>query len=548
LLAVVASLAACGGGGDASTPAIPATPARLSISGTAAVGAALPSATVSVKCVGATGSATTAVDGGFNVAITGASLPCVLSVTSGGVTLRSVAEAGTGSSATANITPLSELIVARLAGGDAATLFTTFDGAAQAKLSASSVSDARAAVVTALQGVIDLTGVDPIKADLKAANGSVVGNALDKQLDALGLALKAAGTNVASVANAMQANSTAPAVVQTLLRPSASSCAGLRTGKYRLLDAYAGSVAAATPLVSVEAAKGEFIVTGGATRTFQPVTGAACQFLLDNGDRVYVAASGVAVLRYTVSGSVIRAAVLLPEQAVPVSELAGNWNIVTFGAQVAGGALSQGYSTQTIDATGKTTSGADCVGSTCTAWTPQASDQLAADTTGGGFTVTDPDGSKTRVFAYKTAAGQISLVGLMFDPKGLPLGMLAAAKQTALSLPAVGDVTRFWDVEVDSLGLAAAPADVETTVTAVDTTAKTLTRKRMSDGRVDTFAVNSPRDGLRYRAAGSSVLTNGTTLRFAESAVLPLPGTGVSLSSGATLNGRSWLSVSIIKP
>ena len=547
LLAMAAALAACGGGGGSPAPTPPVTPASLTIGGTAAVGAALASAAVSIKCVGATGSATTAADGSFSVAITGASLPCVLSATSGGTTLRSVAEAGTGTSATANITPLSELIVARLAGGDAATLFNTFDAAAQGKLTSTGLTDARAAVATALQGVIDLAGVDPIKADLKAANGSTAGNALDKQLDALGVALKAAGTDLTAVAGAMQANAGAPAVVQTLLRPVASSCAGLRTGKYRLLDGYASSIGAATPLVSVEAAKGEFTVDGGAKRSFQPVTGAACQFQLDSGDNIYVAASGVAVLRYAQSATVMRAAVLLPEQVVPVAELAGSWNIVTYAAPAAGSALAHGYSTETLDATGKTTAGADCVGAVCTPWTPQASDALAADTA-GGFTATDPDGSKARVFAYKTAAGQISLIGMLFNPKGTPLGLLAAAKQTALSLPAVGDVARFWDVDVSVAGVAGAPNDVETTVTAVDTAAKTLTRKRKSDGRVDTFAVNSPRDGLRYRAAGSSVLNNGATLRFAESTVLPLPGTGVSVSSGAALGGGSWLSVSIAKP
>lgn len=549
LLAMAAALAACGGGGgsDAAPPPVdPPKPASLTIAGTAAVGAALAAAPVSVKCVGGTGTATTAADGSFSVAIQGASLPCVLSVTSGSTTLRSVAEAGTGTTATANLTPISELIVARLAGGDAATLFTTFDAAAQAKLSATGLSDARAAVTTALQGVVDLTGVDPIKAELKAANGSNAGNALDKLLDNFGIALKAAGTDVAAVASAMQANTGAPAVVQTLLRPAAASCAGLRSGKYRLLDAYAGSIAAATPLVTVEAVKGEFTVDGGTKRAFAPVTGAACQFKLDNGDLVYVAPSGVAMLRYAQSATVTRAAVLLPEQTVPVAELAGKWNILTYGAQTAGGALSHGYSTETIDAAGKTTAGADCVGATCTAWTPQASDVLAADTA-GGFIATDTDGSKARVFAFKTPAGQISLVGLLFNPNGLPLGLLAAAKQTALNLPAVGDVSRFWDVEVNWSG-STTPVDVETTVTAVDATAKTLTRKRKSDGRVDSFAVNSPRDGLRYRAQGSSVLDNSTTLRFSESTVMPLPGTGVSVSSGATLNGASFFTVTVAKP
>jgi len=542
-LSLAAALAACGGGGDggseAAAPAVvnPA-PAALTLSGTAAVGAALAAAPVSIKCVGGSGSATTAADGSFSVAITGASLPCVLSVTSGATTLRSVAEAGSASSAVANITPLSELIVARLAGGDAAALFNNFDAAAQAKLSSSGLSDARSAVTTALQGVIDLSSVDPLKSELKAANGSTAGNALDKLLDTLGSALRAAGTDVAAVATAMQANSSAPAVVQTLLQPASASCAGLRSGKYRLLDAYADGIADATAVVSIDAAKGSFSVAGGTARSFAPVSGAACKFTLDGGsDTVYVAASGLMMLRYAESATVTRAAVLLPEQSVPVAELAGNWNISFYGSETAGGTPGHGFSTETIDATGKTTAGADCVGATCTSWTPQASDVFAVDAT-GGFTVTDPDGSKARVFAYKTAAGQISLLGLTFDAKGAPLGFVAAAKQVALGLPKVDDVNRFWDVEVNWSGVVS-PTDVEMTVTAVDATAKTLTRKRMSDGRVDTFAVNSPRDGLRYRSATASL---------SEATVMPLPGTGLSVSSGKTLKGASFFTVTVAKP
>lgn len=547
-LAAAAALAACGGGGDAaSTPTVPPPViASLTVGGTAAVGAALAAAPVSIKCVGATGTATTAADGSFSVAIAGASLPCVLSVTSGTTTLRSVAEAGTGSSAVANITPLSELIVARLAGGDAATLFTTFDAAAQAKLTSTGLSDARTAVATVLTGIVDLTGVDPIKAELKAANGSNAGNPLDKLLDTLGAALKAAGTSVGAVASAMQANGSAPAAVQTLLQPVAASCAGLRSGKYRVLDAYADSIADATMVVTIDAVKGQFSTPGAAPRSFTAAEGQPCKFQLDNGDLVYVASSGVAMMRYAASVNVTRPAVLLPEQSLPVAELAGSWNIMIYGAEVAGGPITPGYSTETIDATGRTTAGADCVGSTCTPWTPQASDVFKADAA-GGFTVADPDGSKARVFAFKTAAGQISLVGLLFNANGQPLGLVAAARQVALTLPAVGDTQRFWDIEVNWSGVFT-PTDVETTVTGVDAAAKTLTRKRTSDGRVDTFAVNSPRDGLRYRAVGTSVLNSGATVRFAEATVMPLPGTGVAVSSGATLNGGSHFTVTVGKP
>lgn len=549
-LSLAAALVACGDGGsdEASVANPPAT--RLSIGGTAAVGAALAGAPVSAKCVGGSGSATTGADGRFDLSIDGASLPCVLSVTSGSTTLRSVAEAGSGDRATANITPLSELIVARLAGGDAAALFDAFDAAAQAKLSAAGLSEARAAVAAALQGVIDLSSVDPIKAELKAAHGDNAGNALDQLLDTLGSALQAAGTDLGQVASAMQANSEAPAAVQTLLQPAAPSCAGLRSGKYRLLDAYTGDIGTATALVGIDALKGEY-TNAGVTRTFKPSAGEACRFQVDEGwGTAYVAAaSGLIVLRYFETATLARTAVLLPEQSVPVRELAGKWNMLVYGApeEDAGVPWGHAYTTETIAENGKSLEAADCEGAVCTVWTPNH-DTFYADAA-GGFSVRESETGwvKARLFAYKTAGGKISLLGLMSNVNGEPLGFFAGAKQQALSLPAVGDTSRFWDVELNWSGVAS-PGDVEMSVTAVDPAAKTLTRKRKSDGRIDSFAVNSPRDGLRYRAAGSSLLDNGTTLNFAESTTMPLPGTGVSVSSGATRNGGSHFTLTVAKP
>ncbi|PMX95493.1 hypothetical protein C1X54_38495, partial [Pseudomonas sp. GW460-13] len=77
------------------------------------MGAALPNATVQAKCANGSGTATTAADGTFTISIPDATRPCVLSVTTpDGTILHSVVEAGTGTTAAANITPLTELITA----------------------------------------------------------------------------------------------------------------------------------------------------------------------------------------------------------------------------------------------------------------------------------------------------------------------------------------------------------------------------------------------------------------------------------------------------
>jgi len=108
----VASLAACGGnsciglgtcGGSSVTP-------NVATSGTGATGSALASATVSFSCV--QGSGSTLSDGGGHYSITfNATPPCILTVTSGGISLHSLAFAG----GTFNATPETELMLVYIA-------------------------------------------------------------------------------------------------------------------------------------------------------------------------------------------------------------------------------------------------------------------------------------------------------------------------------------------------------------------------------------------------------------------------------------------------
>ncbi|CAJ6136600.1 hypothetical protein AQ962_28645 [Burkholderia pseudomallei] len=82
----------------------------VTLSGTAATGPALASATVNVDC--ARGSVATLSDGGGHYSVTfDAALPCAITVTSGGTSLHSLAYAG----GTFNTTPQTELLLVYLA-------------------------------------------------------------------------------------------------------------------------------------------------------------------------------------------------------------------------------------------------------------------------------------------------------------------------------------------------------------------------------------------------------------------------------------------------
>lgn len=134
----------------------------IALSGTAATGGALASASVTVSC--AQGSATTLTDGGGNYRVTvNAVLPCVISVASGGTNLHSLAYAG----GTFNTTPETELMLVYLAaqlGTNTAGLIGNFQGSRrfqQAMGDPGTVQAAQSAVVTNLQQRYSVTLATP---------------------------------------------------------------------------------------------------------------------------------------------------------------------------------------------------------------------------------------------------------------------------------------------------------------------------------------------------------------------------------------------------
>ncbi len=97
-------LVACGGSTNGSSPG-------ATVSGTAAVGAALANATVSLTCKNGSGSATSSANGAYSATFN-FDPPCAITASSGNVTIHSFAAAP----GTFNVTPLTELLLSYLAG------------------------------------------------------------------------------------------------------------------------------------------------------------------------------------------------------------------------------------------------------------------------------------------------------------------------------------------------------------------------------------------------------------------------------------------------
>ena len=536
-LTLPAVLVACGGGsGDAVAPGAPA-PGALSISGTAATGAAIVGGTVDVKCAAGTGSpATTIADGSYTITVAGGSLPCVLRVSYGSEQLYSLAEANSGSVVRANVTPFTQLIAAQVVGGDPASLYNTFDASAQTKLSAATVASAVSVVTAALAGTANLAGANPLTTTF------VIGDAFDQQLDAFKAALVKARITLSDVTTTLVASGGTAAPLLTLLQPAAATCTGLRSGRYRALNPSEPNPKWANHVFqfNAETLKATYWDTTSATLVDQ----GGCSFSIAGGSQVLVSKSGLTIVRDTPAATPTKTQVslVIPEQAIALSDLAGTWNGLSYERDIAGGPLKPNAVLLTLGAAGQFSAGSDCLGlAACTAWTGLPGDLTAS--TSGGFQFTDAGGAIYKVYAFKTADGQLSLY--VFDADNM--GFSVATKRQALSLPLVGAVNNFLDFSINSSGYASTLSDTTTTITAVDTATQSFTRTRASDGRIDGFTINKPRDGLRYRAAGSSPTSTGGTVSFAEVIVMPIPGTGVSVNISVAAN-QNFFGISVNKP
>ena len=226
-LMFAATLAACGGG-DSDVPAAAGTgPTSVKLTGLAATGAALAGATVTAKCTaGADTAGTTAADGSFTLTLGAAQVaPCLLKVVGGSpsVTLYSYA-AGAGR---VNITPWTDLIVARAAASSPAAAFAAFDLAKGNAITAA-LAAAKAYVVTEAVAIAGAAPAADVLTGLFA-----VGDADDKLLDTLGAALKAAGKAQGDLDTAASSGASLKAVLST----AAPSSGAIGSGAYAQVTA-----------------------------------------------------------------------------------------------------------------------------------------------------------------------------------------------------------------------------------------------------------------------------------------------------------------------
>ncbi len=540
------ALTACGdgGGSDGNTPPPPST--ALTLTGTAATGSAIAGASIVVKCATGSGSGTSGTDGTFSISVDGGALPCALEMRpASGANLHSVAT-GSGSTAKANLTPLTELVVARLAGGDPGVWFAGFDASAASVATVAAITAAEASVTATLKRAgIDLSALgDLISVTLKASTSTATGDAYDQALDQFAAALAAGGTTLATFTTAITTaaagtSTTASLPPELLLQPAAANCSALRSASYRIITPRPGeSLAAQFGRMTING--GTLAVVRADASTGTLVANGACRFTDTSGTYnadLVVSPAGFLVGRYTTDGTTFRVMFGFPEQTHIVAELAGTWNVMSM--TPTGSTHAPASGSIALSTAGQMNSAVNCENDAT--WAIDTCANVPDSVTGligpwvpdsdGGFDAPDAGSAtvNTRTFAYVSGSGSMVIATVSATGFGL------WSQPASIALPTVGASTASWNLDLSAdFSLGGATYESTNVVDSVDTTAQSWTRTHGTVGqaltRVETVFANDPRTGFTHRAAGTVIASDGTTTSvIREFSMLRLNGIGLSV-------------------
>lgn len=259
-LPVLALVYGCGGSSSSSdsTPATAVTPPPSTLSGTAATGLPIVSGNISVKCAaGSTLTTTTSTAGAWTVTISGQTMPCAVQVsggTVGGVANTTPYHSVALAVGTVNVTPLTDMVVANMAGQSPATWFSSISATTLSQTATTTaVSTAVTNVQKALGSVSGMTAMsttNPMTTAFKAQ----AGDSMDAMLDAMKTGIAAAKTTyadivvVASKGSGASFTVTLPAAATV---PAGGSSTGTGTGTGTGSGSTGGSTGTGTLVVSV---------------------------------------------------------------------------------------------------------------------------------------------------------------------------------------------------------------------------------------------------------------------------------------------------------
>jgi hypothetical protein len=527
--------------GNATTPTTPAVVAStaptqtapvsapLTISGIAATGAAMASATVTAKCAVGNGSALSNSEGAYSIKIDGGLLPCVVQAKSAdGLTeFHAAAEASALNFITANVTPLTELVVSRLHGNTGANLFANFE-ANKAKIDNINLAIATEKIKAILAPLVNLQNIDPHKAVLVAASASTNGNAHDKILDALRDALATAKIPLPDLLTSIvgKTDAAALAAVQKLITavvvppviPPVTGCPSLKSGTYRVIEP-AGREQYFE--VSVDATN----LTVRSSLGIEPFTANGCLLTGSlTGAKLAMGPQGVGVMR-TGAGSI---AAVIPKQDLTTADLAGTWSYVGRSKRSANAQTYMSvWGTMDFNSTGTVTSGQFCASPGCT---PIDTTRISVFSKNSAGYFNESTG---RFFPFRATNGSMGMLSI--DAAGGDTGLvLMYVKGASIDLPAVDQLQKSYDLSLSASGFVGSNFSLsEFTVSTSYVPGSTYKRNRSSDCREESYSINRPFTNLLMQNANvyNSCATKPYTFEFTDNTIATsVKGFGMSVS------------------
>ena len=323
--------------------------------------------------------------------------------------------------------------------------------------------------------------------------------------------------------------------VSLISQPKAVNCGALRSGIYNfIIPSSAGVLANQISKTTIDAVA--LTATDSSGVTSFVASNEACHFTTLNSTNgvndMVVSPAGVIVFRGGDTATK-EIGIGIPAQSYTTTDLDGDYNLI--GMEKNNGVFNGKTVTATIKG-GAVTSAKAC--SNSTTWDVTAASCVVITSgfsiftvnSDGGFNNVDPvDGITGRLFIYRS--GSNDTMGIMISQLG---GITLLTNQRTNTLPTVGTTTVSWNLQLDNnLKSPTALSANSNTVLSVDSVAGSWVRSNTTVGLNDTIPqtlfANNPRNGYRFRPAGSAVATDGSTQTIREVASLEMYGMGLNV-------------------
>ena len=514
---------ACGGGGGGGSASSGTASASLTLTGVAATGAAISGGTVDVKCKSGTGTATTNSDGTYTVTVSDGAQPCILRAVDpvSKLDLYSIVEAG---GTTANITPVTSLVVANTLGDTPSTSYSGFNSTIHTKITASNIATAvtRVQAATASIGTdADMTGIDIMKGSMTPATDSTAGDATDKKIDALMASLTAADKKISDLTEQLKAATTTSDAASKLSTVVGNSKYALANCPYaRSGDVWVINFSGIAP-VSFNADFNTMVL-----KKISDNTTSAINFKRDSNSNAipcaFTATVGGTLIEYRVSEGGIGVCkstsdfgVIVPVQKSKLltdPTFAGTYPSVAFLREKTLGYRAAAPIRFEVDSAGAmksyscdmTKTKPDCLTTIDTSSTTTADPTTCLPQSNGTFACTSSAGLAATGILYATGSQVVMFMAITNMNSGIYKygGLLIMTKAPKMSLPTVGKTNAAgaaWYAGVDVASNTLVSGDTSaSTVESVDTSTNSYTTSSAGTTTTYTRYIDTPANGLLF--------------------------------------------------